>query len=305
MRCGCICGCCRAGPGAAAHALPTPPAVHCWLLLSVPFCWWLAASMCQPAALRLGCSSTRPCQAAPAPTAPRLYRPPPPAVQGMEQDHLIELSLRHADKSKIAQIKAAALSKAKQKVRVLQRCAGGGAERWGGGVVGSMPDGWCCAWQRFAAFALDRVLLAAYSLQAVSRGLPGGNNTHQGSEWMCCCATRAAVARPQTSATYPAHSCIHCSPTACAGAPQAPRRPPQAGASPKGVSTALACRPAGAPACSLQPPPQQPSLRPQYAAPPRNLPCAILSACIPRCTTSQRRCHEGRGRGQAPGRAAS
>lgn len=39
----------------------------------------------------------------------------------MEQDHLIELSLRHADKSKIAQIKAAALSKVKQKV-------GGGGE---------------------------------------------------------------------------------------------------------------------------------------------------------------------------------
>jgi putative heme degradation protein len=37
-------------------------------------------------------------------------------LEGMEQDHLIELSLRHADKSKIAQIKAAALSKAKQKV---------------------------------------------------------------------------------------------------------------------------------------------------------------------------------------------
>lgn len=31
----------------------------------------------------------------------------------MEQDHLIELSLRHADKSKIAQIKAAALAKGK------------------------------------------------------------------------------------------------------------------------------------------------------------------------------------------------
>ena len=30
----------------------------------------------------------------------------------MEQDHLIELSLRHGDKSKIAQIKEAALSKA-------------------------------------------------------------------------------------------------------------------------------------------------------------------------------------------------
>jgi hypothetical protein len=30
----------------------------------------------------------------------------------MEQDHLIELSLRHADKGKIAQIKEAALSKA-------------------------------------------------------------------------------------------------------------------------------------------------------------------------------------------------
>lgn len=34
-------------------------------------------------------------------------------LQGMEQDHLIELSLRHADKSKIAQIKAAALAKGK------------------------------------------------------------------------------------------------------------------------------------------------------------------------------------------------
>lgn len=34
----------------------------------------------------------------------------------MEQDHLIELSLRHADKHKIAQIKAAAMAKAKQKV---------------------------------------------------------------------------------------------------------------------------------------------------------------------------------------------
>lgn len=33
----------------------------------------------------------------------------------MEQDHLIELSLRHADKSKVAQIKAAALAKAKAK----------------------------------------------------------------------------------------------------------------------------------------------------------------------------------------------
>lgn len=33
----------------------------------------------------------------------------------MEQDHLIELSLRHADKSKIAQIKAAAMAKAKAK----------------------------------------------------------------------------------------------------------------------------------------------------------------------------------------------
>lgn len=48
--------------------------------------------------------------AAPAPT-PMLS-----SMQGMEQDHLIELSLRHADKSKIAQIKAAALNKAKQKV---------------------------------------------------------------------------------------------------------------------------------------------------------------------------------------------
>lgn len=34
-------------------------------------------------------------------------------LEGMEQDHLIELSLRHADKSKIAQIKAAALAKGK------------------------------------------------------------------------------------------------------------------------------------------------------------------------------------------------
>jgi hypothetical protein len=33
----------------------------------------------------------------------------------MEQDHLIELSLRHADKSKIAQIKAAAMPKHKHK----------------------------------------------------------------------------------------------------------------------------------------------------------------------------------------------
>lgn len=36
-------------------------------------------------------------------------------LEGMEQDHLIELSLRHADKSKIAQIKAAAMSKHKHK----------------------------------------------------------------------------------------------------------------------------------------------------------------------------------------------
>ncbi|PSC73029.1 hypothetical protein C2E20_3619 [Micractinium conductrix] len=36
-------------------------------------------------------------------------------LEGMEQDHLIELSLRHADKSKIAQIKAAAMSKGKHK----------------------------------------------------------------------------------------------------------------------------------------------------------------------------------------------
>lgn len=33
-------------------------------------------------------------------------------LEGMEQDHLIELSLRHADKSQIAQIKEAALSRA-------------------------------------------------------------------------------------------------------------------------------------------------------------------------------------------------
>jgi 5-methylcytosine-specific restriction endonuclease McrA len=36
-------------------------------------------------------------------------------LQGMEQDHLIELSLRHADEHKIAQIKAAVMSKGKHK----------------------------------------------------------------------------------------------------------------------------------------------------------------------------------------------
>lgn len=35
--------------------------------------------------------------------------------EGMEQDHLIELSLRHADEHKIAQIKAAVMSKGKHK----------------------------------------------------------------------------------------------------------------------------------------------------------------------------------------------
>lgn len=93
----------------------------------------------------------------------------------MEQDHLIELSLRHADKSKIAQIKAAALSKAKQKVGWAEAAVLLGSG-WGGVAFRSMqPARWwhlhllkCCAAVEQAAgrcgFAQHTILSCAHPL---------------------------------------------------------------------------------------------------------------------------------------------
>ena len=199
----------------------------------------------------LSCARAQPAPRQPGSSTPatacnallRSSRAPPPP-QGMEQDHLIELSLRHADKSKIAQIKAVALSKAKQKVRAAGWLAAVGGRRAGTQVKCTL---------------VTAALRVHPRWNALVPKLP--------------CGPRAAHRRWCDSAPPSRRA---------AGAPprQAPRRPPQAGA--EGVSASRAGLTPAAPA-ARRPQPRSslspPSAAPHYSTLPP--PPMCHSFCIP------------------------